>query len=208
MESYLTTEDIHMENKHLKINVNEFSTIIKKMVQVEREILIILSKNLIYKSISETKIILKEHINKIEINLREMKKKDNNVEDMIKNNKIIINNKNNDYKNNKNKFLDESNIIIHFDTYNKNPLNSNNKYNNSNNDIEKDDASSLNMARFIDSSIEKNNLNIIVDNYKHKNKVNKNKIFSNYNDKEKKESKILYNYENLMFPPIKDDDSD
>ena len=192
----------------MKINVNEFSTIIKKMVQVEREILIILSKNLIYKSISETKIILKEHINKIEINLREMKKKDNNVEDMIKNNKIIINNKNNDYKNNKNKFLDESNIIIHFDTYNKNPLNSNNKYIISNNDIEKDDASSHNMARFIDSSIEKNNLNIIVDNYKHKNKVNKNKIFSNYNDKEKKESKILYNYENLMFPPIKDDDSD
>ena len=54
---------------YLNINVNEFSTIINKMVQVEREILIILIKNLIYKSISETNIILKEHINKMPLNL-------------------------------------------------------------------------------------------------------------------------------------------
>ena len=97
-------------------------------------------------------------------------------------------------------------IVIHFDTYNKDLSNKDNKDNKDKNksdcDEEKEDFYSLNKACFLDTNlIEKNGLNSIIGNHinKSKRKINDN------NNKNEKKHHTMNNYENLMYPPIRDD---
>ena len=143
-------------------------------------------------------------ITKKNSNINKNKSNNDNINDSNK--EIILNNE---------KDLEDDNIVIHFDTYKKDSNIS--KFDNviQHNDDEIDDFSNLNKAQFItDNSIDNesnnfdginninNNINNIGKKKKKKTKNKKNK------SKPHKENEIPYNYENLMCPPIKNDDSD
>ena len=217
--------------KYMKINDNQYYMIKKEIVSVERKICEILNKNRNNKGIKECINIINNNIKYLEKNTNKKNKINSKNENITNDNTIItINNSNinNNYNNindsnkelilNNGKDLEDDKIVIHFNTYkkSKNISNWDNEVQN-NNDIDngEDDYSNLNKAQNIkDNSIDDkiNNFGDINDinniGKKKKKKPKKKKKNENNKAKEQEEKEISYDYENLMCPPIKNDDSD
>ena len=179
---------------------NNYYQIKEKIFDSECQILKVLKEYYIYPKIFQTIDILNGNIKQL-------------MENIKLNNQNIVNKYN--YLE-KEEDMDNNEINLHFDTYKINkPVNSqNNIYNN--------DDSSLNNA-FIGEEEEEgdinysNNLNNPINNIKYNDKYefssNKNsweetQKNEKHNKRKKEHKKDSYNYENLMCPPIKSDDSD
>ena len=179
---------------------NNYYQIKEKIFDSECQILKALKEYYIYPKIFQTIDILNGNIKQL-------------MENIKLNNQNIVNKYN--YLE-KEEDIDHSEINLHFDTYKINkPINSqNNIYNN--------DDSSLNNA-FIGEEEEEgdinysNNLNNPINNIKYSDKYEFSSNKNNWEETQKNEKhykrkkehkKDSYNYENLMCPPIKSDDSD
>ena len=179
---------------------NNYYQIKEKIFDSECQILKVLKEYYIYPKIFQTIDILNGNIKQL-------------MENIKLNNQNIVNKYN--YLE-KEEDMDNNEINLHFDTYKINkPINSqNNIYNN--------DDSSLNNAFIgeeeeegdIGFSNNKNNpINTIKYNKKYEFSSNKNSWEETHknekhNKRKKEHKKDSYNYENLMCPPIKSDDSD
>ena len=219
--------------KHMKINDNECCYMIKKeIVSVKKKIFEILKKNRNNKKIEECIKIIINNIKNLEKNINNKDKINSMDENIIQDNTTTtiktsnINNYYNNYNYNKlndsnkeiilnnEKDIENGNVVIHFNTFKKdsNISNCDNEIQNNNDDnSEVDQFSNLNKARFIkDNSIENNIYNINeINNFgkKKKKKKTKKKDKNNIGNTQGK-NEIFYDYENLMCPPIKNDDSD
>ena len=186
--------------KYFQFKNNNYYQIKEKIFDSECQILKILKEYYIYPKIFQTIDILNGNIKQL-------------MENIKLNNQNIVNKYN--YLE-KEEDMDHNEINLHFDTYKINkPINSqNNIYNN--------DDSSLNNA-FIGEEEEEgdinysNNLNNPINNIKYSDKYEFSSNKNNWEETQKNEKhykrkkehkKDSYNYENLMCPPIKSDDSD
>ena len=184
---------------------NNYYQIKEKIMNSEYQILKVLKEYYIFPKIFESIDILNGNIRQL-------------MENIKLNNQTIFNNYNYFQKE---KDINSNEIHLHFDTYKINK-----SINLQNNNNHNDDNSSLNNA-FIGEEEDidfSNNLNNPINNIKYNDKyefssnnINKNslneideakKIEKYYKKEKKQHKKNSYNYENLMCPPIKSDDSD
>jgi len=204
---------IEKVNEYL-MNINNYYDIESEILIVEEKIMKILSKN------KKDSKIIEKIIKIVEKNINKQKKIDfhDRNESVKKNNNEVINlkkNESNAAKNMKEK-KEVSNKIINLDNNkkinlyngnkNKNDYQNNNKILINGNSNNKPENSKIN---------NKNNINIISINQM--NNTKKSKVKKKKKQKKNKEEKkdiiqsdynYNYNYENIMCPPIKNDDSD
>ena len=186
--------------KYFQFKNNNYYQIKEKIFDSECQILKVLKEYYIYPKIFQTIDILNGNIKQL-------------MENIKLNNQNIVNKYN--YLE-KEEDMDNNEINLHFDTYKINkPINSQNN-------IHNNDDSSLNNAFIgeeeeegdIGFSNNKNNpINAIKYNKKYEFSSNKNsweetQKNEKHNKRKKEHKKDSYNYENLMCPPIKSDDSD
>ena len=195
-----------------------------EIINILKNIYRILLKSINYKEKFDCIEIINNKIKIIEISIQNINLSENKIDKFSKN---INQNKNesvNETNINKKSDFENSEIIIHFDSYkNNNKFDYNDKQiNNLDND---NNISKLNKGQFIDDnsfdekSLQKDsnflydkNDNLINNKKTKKKKKHKKKEKINEEYKysvKKKEEQVSYNYENIMCPPIKgDDDSD
>ena len=207
----------------LKINNNKYYDIKNEIIIIEERIIKLLRKSnikskFIEKIINNTIKMLGQNIkNNNTINISNENKNISNINNIKKNNEYIDLIKNDNNYNSK-KDMKEREILIYYDTFNKNKnifTYDNNKINNPHNNKNKNDFLSIN------KDIYNNNQNfnkIVINEVKHnkKNSNSKNGSMKTKKSKSKKKKKhkkieekqdnksIAFNYENIMCPPVKD----